>query len=285
MLDSRIVDIHFNSAFFRLADADTVNLSFGSIEKIDKGLASSLKLLRRFVTMKHAIMADKTIKSKHKLTAALEAIEIDNVRVSDLGLDFTLPGFPSIELITRGADTGLTIHNVDLYVAEVVDMTIRKGVIRQIEAFREGFSTVFPFEALKAFSSPELVMLFGCTDEDWSLGTLEDSIKADHGFNNDSKTIQNLLTVLSKFNVEERADFLQFVTGSRRLPIGGFKNLTPAFTVVCKPAEAPHVPDDYLPSVMTCANYLKLPDYSSMGILKTRLKVAVSEGRGAFHLS
>ena len=34
------------------------------------------------------------------------------------------------------------------------------------------------------------------------------------------------------------------------------------FTVVCKPSEAPYSSDDYLPSVMTCVNYLKLPDYS-----------------------
>lgn len=65
----------------------------------------------------------------------------------------------------------------------------------------------------------------------------------------------------------------------------GFKSLTPMFTVVCRPSEPPYMPDDYLPSVMTCVNYLKLPDYSSLEVLRERLLVATKEGQGAFHLS
>ena len=57
------------------------------------------------------------------------------------------------------------------------------------------------------------------------------------------------------------------------------------FTVVCKPSEAPLTSDDYLPSVMTCVNYLKMPDYSSLDVMKQKLGVAIKEGQGAFHLS
>lgn len=65
----------------------------------------------------------------------------------------------------------------------------------------------------------------------------------------------------------------------------GFKSLTPMFTVVCKPSEPPYTSDAYLPSVMTCVNYLKLPDYTTMDILKKQLYTAIREGQGAFHLS
>lgn len=65
----------------------------------------------------------------------------------------------------------------------------------------------------------------------------------------------------------------------------GFKNLTPMFTVVCKPSEPPYTSDDFLVSVMTCANYVKLPDYSTIHILRKRLLTAIHEGQGAFHLS
>ena len=57
------------------------------------------------------------------------------------------------------------------------------------------------------------------------------------------------------------------------------------FTVVCRPSEPPLTSDDYLPSVMTCVNYLKLPDYSSLPVMKGRLTIAIKEGQGAFHLS
>jgi E3 ubiquitin-protein ligase TRIP12 len=48
-----------------------------------------------------------------------------------------------------------------------------------------------------------------------------DSIKADHGYNLDSKSIRNLLHVMSELNGVQRREFLQFVTGSPKLPIGG----------------------------------------------------------------
>jgi E3 ubiquitin-protein ligase TRIP12 len=50
---------------------------------------------------------------------------------------------------------------------------------------------------------------------------LMDSIKADHGFNMDSKSIRNLLQTMSELDAQQRRDFLQFVTGSPKLPIGG----------------------------------------------------------------
>jgi E3 ubiquitin-protein ligase TRIP12 len=58
---------------------------------------------------------------------------------------------------------------VDIYVDKVLDFTLGSGVQRQVDAFRAGFTEVFPYSALKAFTPDELVMLFGRTDEDWSL--------------------------------------------------------------------------------------------------------------------
>ena len=46
-----------------------------------------------------------------------------------------------------------------------------------------------------------------------------------------------------------------------------------------------HPPDHYLPSVLTCANYIKLPDYSSQEVLREKLWLAVNEGHSCFHLS
>ncbi|KAK6348996.1 Ubiquitin-protein ligase [Orbilia blumenaviensis] len=285
MLDSRLIDISFNSNFFRGGDdAEAVAPSFGAVKTVDKGLAQSLNLLRKFAVAKSVVDEMKALPPSER-NKFLSEIRIDGVTVDDLALDFTLPGYPHIELIKGGADKAVTINNVGDYVDKVIDLTLGSGVQRQVDAFRSGFSQVFPYAALKAFTPDELVMMFGRVEEDWSLETLMDSIKADHGFNMDSKSVHNLLQVMSEFTMQERREFLQFVTGSPKLPIGGFKNLTPLFTVVCKPSEPPFVSDDYLPSVMTCVNYLKLPDYTSLEVLRQRLHVAVHEGSGAFHLS
>lgn len=53
------------------------------------------------------------------------------------------------------------------------------------------------------------------------LVALCDSIKADHGYNMDSKSVRHLLQVMSELTNPERREFLQFVTGSPKLPIGG----------------------------------------------------------------
>jgi E3 ubiquitin-protein ligase TRIP12 len=221
MLDSRIIDLNFNPAFFRIGDtAGAVSPSLGAIRSVDNDLANSLKLLKMFASAKKAIDENGEMTPAQKVQA-IQEIEISGAHVEDMALDFTLPGYPSIELVPRGSDKSVTIDNVAQYVDMVVDFTLGGGVQRQVDAFRAGFSQVFPYAALHAFTPDELVMLFGRVEEDWSLETLMDSIKADHGFNLDSRSVRNLLQVMSEFSMTERRDFLQFVTGSPKLPIGG----------------------------------------------------------------
>ncbi|KAL0469775.1 thyroid hormone receptor interactor 12, variant 2 [Neurospora intermedia] len=304
MIDSRIIDINFNPLFFRVGDSTATRPTLATIKSVDPVVARSLMTIKKFSLAKKEIDEDPNRSAVQKV-ADTENITIDNFKIDDLYLDFTLPGYPEVELVSNGSQTRLTIENVDLYLEKVIDMTLGSGVRRQIEAFRSGFSQVFPYSALSSFTPDELCTLFGRVDEDWSLETLNDSIKADHGYNMDSKSVRNLLQIMSELTLAERRDFLQFTTGSPKLPIGGkqhvyllwlvrvmansdmtgFKSLNPMFTVVCKPSEAPYTSDDYLPSVMTCVNYLKLPDYSDIGVLKKQLFTAMKEGQGAFHLS
>jgi len=187
------------------------------------------------------------------------------------------PGGRDLIMVTSG--------NVDEYIVSVVEAVIGKVVQAQAIALREGFSKVFPTKDLATFTVDELVMLFGNADEDWSEETLGEALKADHGFTADSKAIQNLIEIMAEYDTATRRSYLQFITGSPKLPIGGFRGLNPPLTVVRKPHESPLTADDYLPSVMTCVNYLKLPDYSSKEVTKQKLRVAMLEGTGSFHLS
>ena len=67
--------------------------------------------------------------------------------------------------------------------------------------------------------------------------------------------------------------------------VGGVRQVSRVSTVVHKPHKVPLTADDYLPSVMTCVNYLKLPEYSSKAVMAEKLSVAMREGVGSFHLS
>jgi E3 ubiquitin-protein ligase TRIP12 len=221
MLDSRIIDLNFNPTFFRIGDtAGAVQPSLGAISTVDNDLANSLKLLKKFAIAKKEIDENGEMTPAQKVQA-IQQIEIQGVHVEDMALDFTLPGYSNIVLLPDGDSTSVTIDNVGTYLDLVLDFTLGTGVRRQVDAFRAGFSQVFPYAALHAFTPDELVMLFGRVDEDWQLETLMDAVKADHGFNLESKSVRNLLSCMSGYGPEERRDFLQFVTGSPKLPIGG----------------------------------------------------------------
>jgi E3 ubiquitin-protein ligase TRIP12 len=169
MIDSRIIDVSFNPTFFRIGDgSNPVNPSLGAVKTVDAQLAKSLKLIKKFAVAKKAIDENPKLSPAQKVDEA-ERLRIDKVSIDDLGLDFTLPGYSSIELLPNGANIAVTIENVELYLEKVIDMTLGSGVQRQVDAFRAGFTQVFPFSALSAFTPDELVMLFGRIEEDWSL--------------------------------------------------------------------------------------------------------------------
>ncbi|CAK5283219.1 unnamed protein product [Mycena citricolor] len=275
MLDSRIIDLSLNKIFLKIVLGEEVPLTIATLKLVDISLANSLEKIQNIVAA-GPVPEDDKLKRK---VALIETVSID-----DLALDFTIPGY-DIELRPGGCDTAVTKDNVDEYIHEVLEAIIGQGVQLQAKAFREGFSKVFPITDLQAFSADELVLLFGNSDEDWSPEMLSEAVKADHGFNGESRAIRDLLDIMSEYDVKTRRSFLQFVSGSPKLPIGGFRGLNPALTVVRKPHEAPLTADDYLPSVMTCVNYLKLPEYSTRDVMREKLRVAMSEGGGSFHLS
>lgn len=281
-LDSRIVDFRFNPTFFKLAldvctgKTNTYSLSqkLTMLEKIDYQLASSISYLSKYLTLFENLDAEEKKK-----------VQVNDSTLENLSLSFNVPGYPDIKLGNHNTEDDVTCENLEEYIYLLLDTTMFNGVHKQITAFIDGFSEVFPFSSLILFSPQELVRLSGNEKEDWSLETLMHVLRADHGYNAESPQIKWLVDLMSNFEDEKRRTFLQFLTGAPRLPIGGFKSLTPSLTVVLKHTENELKPDDYLPSVMTCANYLKLPAYSSREIMESKLNQAMREGADAFLLS
>merc|ERR1712187_837602 len=83
--------------------------------------------------------------------------------------------------------------------------------------------------------------------------------------------------LVREFDADTRCALLQFVTGSSRLPLGGFKELDPKFSVDVSQGNS----SEHLPHAHTCANKLVLHEYTSKQQLCEKLKIAVlSEGFG-----
>lgn len=55
------------------------------------------------------------VQTRETLQQALESLNMNGCSVEDLGLDFTLPGFPNIELKKGGKDIPVTIYNLEEY--------------------------------------------------------------------------------------------------------------------------------------------------------------------------
>ena len=283
LLDSRIIDVNLNKVFLRMILGRPVNKDIATLKLVDPALARSLERLQKYSRARKEIEALQLSPSARQ--DKLMALSTGGVQLSDLSLDFTLPGYYDIELVPGGAHIDVDDSNLDHYLERIFDYMLGSGVRAQVKAFQEGFSMIFPIEDMKIFSADELGLLFGNAEEDWSRESLERAIKADHGFTLGSRAVQNLIEVMSSYSLSERREFLQFITGAPKLPIGGFQGLSPPFTVVRKPHEPPFRADDYLPSVMTCAQYLKMPDYSSKEVLAAQLQRAMRDGGGSFHLS
>jgi E3 ubiquitin-protein ligase TRIP12 len=230
---------------------------------------------------------------------------VNGVPIDDLCLSFVLPGDEEYELCPGGKDISVSSETAEQYVNSLYDALLDTGVRAQIESFKSGFSDIFSPDNLRIFYEEEIEDLV-CGDSGkgkWTKPSLSSAIKCDHGYSADSPAVTALVNVLSEFDTKDQQLFLKFVTGAPRLPAGGFGSLNPKLTVVKKAPDVPSslkesplsphskdkmirdLADKDLPSVMTCANYLKLPPYSSENILRDRLLYAIREGQGSFDLS
>ncbi|XP_011314687.1 E3 ubiquitin-protein ligase HECTD1 isoform X8 [Fopius arisanus] len=209
-----------------------------------------------------------------------------SVPIEELGLTMTYSpgsrvfGHEVVELIEDGGEVGVTMENAREYAEMTVKYCLDGGIARQLEAFRSGFSKVFPMEKLHAFSPEEIrAMLCGEQNPEWSREDLLNYTEPKLGYTRESPGFQRFVNVLLSLTGAERKAFLQFATGCSALPPGGLCNLHPRLTVVRKVDAG----SGGYPSVNTCVHYLKLPEYPTEDILKERLLAATRE-RG-FHLN
>ena len=68
-------------------------------------------------------------------------------------------------------------------------------------------------------------LLCGSQLQMWNIRELQEHVKLDHGYTYDSKVVHCFFQILTNFNRDEQEKFLQFVTGSPRLPIGGLLSI------------------------------------------------------------
>ncbi|XP_057962370.1 E3 ubiquitin-protein ligase UPL3-like isoform X2 [Malania oleifera] len=285
--DGRPLDLPLSTAFYKLVLGQELDLH--DISLFDAELGKILHELRALVCRKRYLESTTGHRCEENSGLCFRGAPIE-----DLCLDFSLPGYPDYFL--RPGEKNVDVNNLEEYIALIVDATVKSGIRRQMEAFISGFNQVFDISALQIFFPHELDYLLCGRRELWEAAALVDHIKFDHGYTAKSPVIVNLLEIMGEFTPEQQRAFCQFVTGAPRLPPGGLAMLNPKLTIVRKTSYtttnsgtnvigASESVDEDLPSVMTCANYLKLPPYSTKEIMYKKLHYAIKEGQGSFDLS
>lgn len=286
--DGRLLDLPLSNLFYKLILEQELDLY--DIKFIDFQLGSNLEQMHKLVAKKQKPKALKWSSKESK-----RGLRLHNTKIEDLSLYFTLPGYPDYILKPSGDNIMVDSENLEEYITLVVDASVKTGILPQVDAFRSGFNQVFPISMLQIFTEEELSYMLCGLSEMWQPETLVEHLRFDHGYNASSPPIKYLLEIMGGFHAEQQRAFLQFVTGAPQLPCGGLSALRPKLTIVRKlpsgangdtsPGSYATFVDGDLPSVMTCANYLKLPPYSCKEVMLERLLYAIREGQGSFDLS
>ncbi|KAK3304364.1 uncharacterized protein B0T15DRAFT_503638 [Chaetomium strumarium] len=185
-----------------------------------------------------------------------------------------------VDLVANGRNIPVTDENKHEYVRLIVEHKLLTSVKEQMEHFLKGFHDIIPADLIAIFNEQELELLIsGLPDidvDDWKSNTEY------HNYTAASQQIQWFWRAVRSFDKEERAKLLQFVTGTSKVPLNGFKELEGMNGVNRFNIHRDYGNKDRLPSSHTCFNQLDLPEYESYDILRSQLLKAITAGSDYF---
>ncbi|KAJ8313202.1 hypothetical protein KUTeg_009243 [Tegillarca granosa] len=181
------------------------------------------------------------------------------------------------DLKPGGSEIKVTEENKEEYINLMTNWRFSRGVEEQTKAFLDGFSEVVPLQWLQYFDERELeLMLCGMQEidvDDWERNTIY------RHYQRNSKQVVWFWKLVAELDNEKRTRLLQFVTGTCRLPVGGFAELMgsngPQRFCIEKVGK-----ETWLPRSHTCFNRLDLPPYRSYEQLVEKLTFAIEETEG-----
>jgi len=200
--------------------------------------------------------------------------------LAQLGLSFTQAEqvngkLIDIELVDGGSNILVTHENLTDYFSVLLDHKIFWGRRDVMDSFASSFHRFVPKEILLSmFTVTELVQTLMIDNEismiDWKENT---------AYNNctiNQQEIQWFWEIISTFTTAEKRSILAFCTGSKYLPLGGFKRFSAEnspFTIQIHESLA----FGTLPTSRTCFNTLILPNYNSKTQMEKNFRLVIKE--------
>ncbi|CAN6217066.1 unnamed protein product [Urochloa humidicola] len=260
LFDGQLLDVHFTRSFYKHILGAKV--TYHDIEAIDPDYYKNLKW-----------MLENDVSDLPDLTFSMDPDEEKHILYEKTEVT-------DYELKPGGRNIRVTEETKQEYVDLVAEHILTTAIRPQINAFLEGFTELVPRDLISLFNDKELELLIsGLPEIDL------DDLKANTeyiGYSAASPVIQWFWEVVKAFSKEDMARLLQFVTGTSKVPLEGFKALQgisgPQRFQIHKAYGAP----DRLPSAHTCFNQLDLPEYTSKEQLEERLLLAIHEASEGF---
>ena len=254
LLDDQIIDAHFTRSFYKHMLGQP--LTYRDIEGVDPDFFKNLTW-----------MLENSIDGVLDLTFSEENDFFGQKSV--------------IELCPNGANVKVTDENKRDYVDAIARHRMTSAIQPQIHAFLEGFWNVLPRVSLQLFSDHELeLMISGLPDVD--VLDLRANCEYHGGYSATSQVVLWFWEILISMDREQRALLLQFVTGTSKVPVGGFGELQAISGRQKFQIHKAYGDTDRLPTAHTCFNQLDLPEYNTKEQLRERLLLAMHEGAEGF---
>ena len=253
LYENRVLDCHFSRAVYRRILGKSVSLK--DMESLDLDYYKSLVwILENDIT-------DITFETFSDDTDHFGRVE-------------------TVDLVPDGRNIAVTEENKHDYVRLVVEHRLVKSVEEQLENFLIGFHDIISPELISIFNEQELELLIsGLPDidiDDWKNNTEY------HNYQATSPQIQWFWRAVRSFDKEEKAKLLQFVTGTSKVPLNGFKELEGMNGFAKFNIHRDYSSKEKLPSSHTCFNQLDLPEYESYEHLRQQLYTAITAGSEYF---
>jgi E3 ubiquitin-protein ligase HUWE1 len=158
----------------------------------------------------------------------------------------------TVDLIENGRNIPVTEDNKHEYIRLITEYRLTGAVEEQLKEFMRGFHDIVPADLVSIFSEQELELLIsGLPDinvDDWKNNTEY------HNYTAASPQIQWFWRAVRTFEKEEQAKLLQFVTGTSKVPLNGFKELEGMNGFSKFNIHRDYGSKDRLPSSHTCFN-------------------------------
>ncbi|OVA20116.1 Ubiquitin-associated domain/translation elongation factor EF-Ts [Macleaya cordata] len=260
LFDGQLLDVYFTRSFYKHILGAKV--TYHDIEAVDPDYYKNLKW-----------MLENDVSDIPDLTFSMDADEEKHILYEKTEVT-------DYELIPGGRNIRVTEETKHEYVDLVAGHILTNAIRPQINSFLEGFNELVPRELISIFNDKELELLISGLPE-IDLDDLQANTEYT-GYIAASSVVQWFWEVVKAFSKEDMARLLQFVTGTSKVPLDGFKALQgisgPQRFQIHKAYGAP----ERLPSAHTCFNQLDLPEYSSKEQLQERLLLAIHEASEGF---